>query len=157
MKPSLILINRFGEQYNKAIYSLLLPYITPLFSPNRTFLASLILVYAIAPFFAIMRFLVPFFIHFLEWVCPRNYLFKSLSIGIGISALCIGLIPTYTQIGILAPCLLVIARAVQLLCISSHAIAGGVCLIKEPPMPQRPIYSGLYVFIAEAAFYFASA
>lgn len=72
---------------------------------------------------------------------------KSLMLsvlGMAIPTLCIGLSPTYQQIGIIAPIALIICRVVQGMCMGGEFTNGGILLIENYGWKRAGTVAGLY-------------
>ena len=101
------------EWYDMAVYAYFAPVISTLFFPNTDRLASLLMTFAVFAVGFIVRPLGAWLFGPYGDKVGRK---KALSLAIflmGISTFAIGILPTYGQIGIIAPILLVIARLVQ--------------------------------------------
>ncbi len=72
---------------------------------------------------------------------------KSLMLsvlGMAIPTLCIGLSPTYAQVGIMAPIALIICRIIQGMCMGGEFTNGGILLIENYGWKKAGTVAGLY-------------
>ncbi len=72
---------------------------------------------------------------------------KSLMLsvlGMAVPTLCIGLLPTYEQVGIIAPALLILCRIIQGMCMGGEFTNGGVLLIESYGWQKAGTVAGLY-------------
>lgn len=72
---------------------------------------------------------------------------KSLMLsvlGMAIPTLCIGLSPTYAQVGIVAPIALIICRIIQGMCMGGEFTNGGILLIENYGWKRAGTVAGLY-------------
>ncbi|NIL77870.1 MFS transporter [Rhodococcus sp. B10] len=107
------LIGTTIEFYEFGIYGLLAPTIAPLFFPDADPTAALLatfLLFAIA--FAI-RPIGGIVLGRIGDATGRKNVLMATIVGMGIATAAIGLLPTYVQIGVLAPVLLLVCRLVQ--------------------------------------------
>ncbi len=104
----------------------------------------------IAGFFFAIGFLARpiggyFFGRIADFTGRRKSLMFSV-LGMAIPTLCIGLLPTYTEVGIVAPIALITCRIIQGLCMGGEFTNGGVLLIESYGWKKAGTVSGLYNF-----------
>ncbi len=105
-----ILIGNTVDHFDTALYAFLAPIFAQLFFPNSDPMISLILAYSILATTIITRPLGSYIFGLIALTHgPAVSLSYSL-IGVGISTIALGFIPTYEQIGVYAPILLIILR-----------------------------------------------
>lgn len=73
----------------------------------------------------------------------RKSLMLSI-LGMAIPTLCIGLSPTYAQVGILAPIALIACRIIQGMCMGGEFTNGGILLIENYGWKKAGTVAGLY-------------
>jgi MHS family proline/betaine transporter-like MFS transporter len=111
-----VLVGTFGnimEWYDWAVYGYFAPVISKLFFPAGDRIASLLLTFAV---FAVGFIVRPLGALFFGSVSDRLGRKTSLMFTIflmGLATFMIGVLPTYAQIGIWAPVLLILARLLQ--------------------------------------------
>lgn len=119
------------EWYDFSIYAYLAPILAPLFFPHKDRLISIALAYSV---FAIGFFVRPLgailFGHFGDRIGRKKVLVYSMLL-IAASTTSIGLLPTYAQIGKLAPILLIIFRILQGVTIGGEVIGAGSFVIES--------------------------
>ncbi len=105
-----ILIANVVDHFDTALYSFLVPIFAQLFFPNDDPIISLILAYSVLASTIITRPVGSYIFGLIALTHgPAISLSYSL-IGVGVSAIALGFIPTYEQIGVYAPILLIILR-----------------------------------------------
>lgn len=136
-KKTLLITSLGGilEFYDFIIYALLASYLAHHFFPTGNDLSSL--------FFALLTYAVAYvarpvggviFGHFGDRISRRTTFATSI-LMMSVSTLCIGLLPTYTAIGLFAPLLLVICRITQGLSVGGE-VPGAITYLAER-MPTR--------------------
>ncbi|MBA4494324.1 MFS transporter [Paenactinomyces guangxiensis] len=144
-----VIAGTFGnimEWYDWAIYGYFAPVIGQLFFPATDALASLLLSFAVFAVGFIMR---PLGALFFGPYSDRVGRKKALSLAVilmGISTFVMGILPTYEQIGILAPILLVIARLVQGLSAGGEWGSGTSFIVEYAPESKRGFYGSWQQF-----------
>jgi MFS transporter, MHS family, proline/betaine transporter len=142
-KGGMILGNLF-EHYDTALFSLLSPFLAPLFFPKQDPLMALLLTYAIIPLGMIARPIGALFFGYIGDTKGRKQaLMLSLS-GMAIVTACIGFIPTYQQAGVLAPVLLSFSRLLQNFFASGENVGGAIYLMEHSSDTQQDWLSGLF-------------
>lgn len=119
------------EWYDFSIYAYLAPLLAPLFFPQKDRLISIALAYSV---FAIGFLVRPLgailFGHFGDRIGRKKVLVYSMVL-IAVSTTSIGLLPTYAQVGKLAPILLIIFRILQGVTIGGEVIGAGSFVIES--------------------------
>lgn len=155
-KWSMLLANLF-EHYDAALFSLLSPFLAPLFFPDQDPLTALILTYCIIPAGMLARPLGSLIFGYIGDMRGRKEaLVLSLS-GMAIVTGMMGLLPTYHQAGFLAPILLSTGRVFQNFFAAGETMGGAIYLIENSPESQKDIISGLYNSSTIAGILLASA
>ena len=124
------LLGTFIEYYDFAVYAFLVVYVAPLFFPGEdptTAVLSALAVYAVG--FVIRPLGGLFFGSLGDRFGRRNVLIATVA-GMGLATTFMGLLPTYDSVGVLAPVLLVLARALQGFCARGE-IAGSATYVLE--------------------------
>lgn len=80
--------------------------------------------------------------YFGDRIGRRNLMLGTVS-AMGITSVLMGLLPTYAQIGILAPVLLVILRIIQGFALGGESTGGQLMALEHAPADRRGKYSGL--------------
>ncbi|QGZ66182.1 MFS transporter [Paraburkholderia acidisoli] len=80
--------------------------------------------------------------HLGDKVGRRNLMLGTVSV-MGITSVLMGLLPTYAQIGVFAPLLLVILRIVQGFALGGESTGGQLMALEHAPADRRGKYSGL--------------
>lgn len=142
-KWSMLLGNLF-EHYDAALFSLLSPFLAPLFFPNQDPVTALILTYCIIPLGMIARPLGSLVFGYIGDMRGRKEaLMLSLS-GMAIVTGLMGFLPTYHQVGVLAPVLLSFGRICQNFFAAGETMGGAIYLIENSSESQKDLISSLY-------------
>jgi MFS family permease len=80
--------------------------------------------------------------HLGDKIGRRNLMLGTVS-AMGITSVLMGLLPTYAQIGILAPILLVLLRIIQGFALGGESTGGQLMALEHAPAARRGRYSGL--------------
>lgn len=132
------------EHYDTALFSLLSPFLAPLFFPKQDPVIALLLTYAMIPLGMIARpFGALFFGYIGDTKGRKQALMLSLS-GMAIVTACMGFIPTYQQVGILAPALLSFARLLQNFFASGENVGGAIYLMEQSSEVQQDWVSSIF-------------
>ena len=147
MKKSRIalLIGNLFDHYDGALYGLLAPFLAPLFFPSKDPIIALILTYAVVPLGMLARPLGSLvFGHIGDTQGRKQALVLALT-GMAITTACMGVLPTYAQVGLLAPTLLSLGRVAQNFFGAGESMGGAILLLEgtEGEKQQR-IITGLY-------------
>ena len=116
------IVGNIVEYYDFGIYAVFAEFIAQLFFPKFHHTVQLTLSFSI---FALGFFMRPIggviFGHIGDQYGRKTALKFSI-IGMGIATLCLGILPTYKQIGVIAPIILITIRLLQGLCIGGEII-----------------------------------
>jgi MHS family proline/betaine transporter-like MFS transporter len=125
------IIGNIVEYYDFGIYAVFAEIIGKLFFPNFSEYIQLMFSFAI---FAIGFFMRPLggvvFGHIGD-IFGRKVALTISIVGMGVSTLCIGIMPAYAQIGVLAPILLTVIRMFQGLCIGGEGAGSAIFIIEH--------------------------
>lgn len=155
-KCSMLLGNLF-EHYDTALFSLLSSFLAPLFFPEEDPLHALILTYCIIPLGMLARPIGSLVFGYIGDTRGRKEaLFLSLS-GMTIVTGLMAFLPTYHQVGILAPILLSVSRIFQNFFAAGETMGGAIYLIENSPDSQKDMISSLYSSSTIAGILLASA
>lgn len=132
------------EHYDAALYALLSPFIASLFFPFHDPLSALILTYTILPVGMAARPFGSLFFGYIGDTYGRKKALLASLIGMSITSAFMALMPTYNQIGTLAPILLALLKILQNFFASGETIGGAVYLIENSTEKKRNLMSGLY-------------
>jgi MFS transporter, MHS family, proline/betaine transporter len=131
------------EWFDFAVYAYFASVIGGLFFPSEDPVASTLATFAV---FGVGFFMRPLggvlFGHFGDKLGRRAALSASI-ILMALSTLSIGLLPTYAQIGVLAPILLVVARLAQGLSVGGEYSGSSSFMVEYAPTERRGLYGSL--------------
>ncbi len=140
---SMLLGNLF-EHYDTALFSLLSPFLAPLFFPGHDPVTALILTYCIIPLGMLARPLGSLFFGYIGDTSGREKaLFLALT-GMAIVTACMGFMPTYSQAGFLAPACLSLGRILQNFCAAGETIGGAIYLIEHSDESEKDMASSIF-------------
>lgn len=129
-------IGNFLEVYNYVLFAVMLPIISPIFFPAENYSLSMFLGYLS---FAITFFVAPLGSIFWGWIGDikgRHILLQNSVLLMAIPSLMIASLPTFEEIGILAPVLLLLLRIIQGLS-ASGGISGSKIFAMEHMGPKK--------------------
>jgi MFS transporter, MHS family, proline/betaine transporter len=139
-------IGNFIEWYDFAIYGYFAAVIAGQFFPSENRVASLLATFAV---FAVAFFMRPLgafvFGHYGDKVGRRTTLAVAV-IMMGIATFMIGVLPTYAQVGVLAPALLVVARLLQGLSAGGEWSGSAAFMVEYAPETSRGLYGSWQQF-----------
>jgi MFS family permease len=129
------------EWYDFYLYALLTPFLAPLFFPSDNPTASLLAAFAVyGAGFAVRPFGALVFGRIGD-VIGRKYAFLLTVSIMGGATLIVGLLPTYAQIGILAPAILVTLRLLQGLALGGEYGGAAIYVAEHAPDDKRGLYT----------------
>jgi len=129
------------EWYDFYLYALLTPFLAPLFFPSDNPTASLLAGFAVyGAGFAVRPFGAVVFGRIGD-VIGRKYAFLLTVSIMGGATTLVGLLPTYDQIGILAPALLVTLRLLQGLALGGEYGGAAIYVAEHAPDHKRGLYT----------------
>lgn len=140
---SMLLGNLF-EHYDAALYTLLTPFLAPLFFPGQDKVTALILTYCIIPIGMAARPLGSLVFGYIGDTQGRKKALVITLTGMAIVTTCMGLLPTYQQVGFLAPVLLLIGRVLQNFFAAGETVGGALYLIENVPENEKDMTSSYY-------------
>ncbi len=129
------------EWYDFYLYAVLTAFLAPLFFPSDNPTTSLLAGFAtFGAGFAVRPFGALVFGHVGDLV-GRKYAFLVTVTIMGASTVLVGLLPTYSQIGVLAPTILVTLRLVQGLALGGEYGGAAVYVAEHAPDRKRGLYT----------------
>jgi MFS transporter, MHS family, proline/betaine transporter len=132
------------EHYDTALFGFLSPFLAPLIFPDKEPIVALILTYAIMPLGMLVRPLGSLVFGYIGDVYGRKYaLFLTLA-GMSFVSGCIALSPTYSQVGIFAPIIFCLGRALQNFLAAGETMGGAIFLLENSSEKHHDLFSGLY-------------
>jgi MFS family permease len=139
-----MLLGNLFEHYDTALFSLLSPFLAPLFFPGQDPLTALILTYCIIPLGMIARPIGSLVFGYIGDTHGRKEALILALGGMAIVTASMGFMPTYHQVGILAPILLSLGRIVQNFFAAGETIGGAIYLIENTPETHKDMISSFY-------------
>lgn len=130
------------EFYDFSLLALFLPILAPLFFPSEDPFASLMMAYGLLMVSVVTRPLGGLFFGYIGDKYGRK---KALLISIlmmSIPCILTGFLPTYAQIGILAPLLMGLFRAMQALCCGGEYSGAGLFVVEHAKQGQKGAQGG---------------
>src|SRR2546430_5792095 len=145
------------EWYDFYLYATLTPFLAPIFFPSDNPTASALSAFAayaagflVRPFGAVV-------FGALGDIIGRKYTFLVTITAMGLATVLMGLIPTYAQIGIAAPALLVLLRIIQGLALGGEYGGAAIYVAEHAPDNKRGLYTSWIQTTATLGFFFALA
>lgn len=130
-------IGNVVEWYDFALYGYLAGVIAPVFFPSNDPTAGLVATYGIFAAGFMMR---PLGAAFFGWFGDRYGRVLTMQISVAMMALptlLLGILPTYSQVGIIAPLLLVLVRLLQGLSVGGEFSSSATYLVETAPKGKR--------------------
>ena len=125
------------EWYDFALYGFMASIIASQFFPNESQAASLIATYGIFAAGFVMRPIGSVFFGRMGDTIGRSRTMLISVIMMAIPTFCLGLLPTYDKVGLLAPILLVTVRLLQGLSVGGEFSSSATYLVETSPANQR--------------------
>jgi MHS family proline/betaine transporter-like MFS transporter len=153
---TITLIGNALEFYDLGLFGFLAPVIIPLYFPQQSVIASLL---ASMLVFAVGFVARPVGAAIFGYVGDRIGRTISLNVTIifmAIPTLGIALLPTYDQIGLTAPILLVLFRFLQGICTGGEYNNAAIFILENSPKEKRGFYSGIVTASSIFGFLLAS-
>ncbi len=145
------------EWYDFYLYATLTPFLSPLFFPgdNPTAVqlsgfAAYAAGFLVRPFGAVV-------FGALGDIIGRKYTFLVTITAMGLATLGMGFLPTFKEIGLLAPALLVILRLIQGLALGGEYGGAAIYVAEHAPDNKRGLYTSWIQTTATLGFFFALA
>lgn len=139
-------IGNFIEWYDFAVYGYFATVIATQFFPSDNRVASLLATFAVFAVAFFMRPVGAFVFGYYGDRIGRRTTLAAAVILMGISTLMIGVLPTYSQIGILAPVLLVVARVLQGLSAGGEWSGSAAFMVEYAPSDKRALFGSWQQF-----------
>lgn len=133
-------LGQFVEWYDFVVYAYSAPIIARLFFPNSDPTAALLSTFAVYGVGFVMRPVGGFLFGIMGDRIGRRRVLAFVILMMGVATVAIGLLPTYHQVGILAPALLVVCRLVQGLSAAGETIGSNAFVAEHAPSDQRGLY-----------------
>jgi MHS family proline/betaine transporter-like MFS transporter len=133
-------IGQFVEWYDFVIYAYSAAIIAKLFFPTTDPAAALLSTFAVYAVGFVMRPLGGFIFGSLGDRIGRRQVLSLVILMMGAATVAIGLLPTYAQIGIMAPILLVICRLIQGLSAAGETVGSNSFVAEHAPAEKRGLY-----------------
>ena len=136
-------IGNFVEWFDYAVYGYLATTIAVVFFPEQDRHAALLATYALFAISFVVRPIGGFFWGGLgDRIGRKNALAMSILIMSG-ATFCIGLLPTYASVGLLAPGLLLLIRVVQGFSAAGEYAGSSAFLVEYAPPRKRGLYAAV--------------
>jgi len=132
------------EHYDKALFAFLAPFLAPLFFETSSPITALIYTYAMMPLGLFSRpFGALIFGRIGDRKGRKSALYLTL-LGMALTTILMGCIPTYKTAGWIAPSLLALGRLVQNFFASGETTGGSLLILESCSEERRSFYNGLY-------------
>ncbi|MDP3558932.1 MAG: MFS transporter [Legionellaceae bacterium] len=141
-------IGTFLEWAEFTYYAYISTEIAVLFFPNLNTHLALIATFSVFAFGYFFRPLGGILFGYVGDTFGRRLALQSSMMLMGVSSIAMGCLPTYTQIGIAAPILLLVCRSIQSLAVSGEFNGSAIYLIEHDP--KKPCLAGSWTAFSAA-------
>src|SRR2546430_7361770 len=145
------------EWYDFYLYATLTPFLAPIFFPSDNPTASALSAFAayaagflVRPFGAVV-------FGALGDIIGRKYTFLVTITVMGLATVLVGVLPTYAQIGVIAPVILVLLRLAQGLALGGEYGGAAIYVAEHAPDNKRGLYTAWIQTTATVGFFLALA
>ena len=145
------------EWYDFYLYATLAPFFAPIFFPSDNPTASLLAAFATYAAGFLVRPFGAVFFGALGDIIGRKYTFLVTITVMGIATVLVGFLPTYAQIGIVAPIVLVALRLLQGLALGGEYGGAAIYVAEHAPDNKRGLYTAWIQTTATVGFFLALA
>lgn len=146
--PKILIASMMGnclEQYDFMLYVFLAPFLAPVFFPTEDKLVSLILSMSVYAIGFIARPLGAIFFGKIGDISGRRKALSMSIFGMAFFTACMGFVPSYEQIGVLAPLLIILLRLLQSFCVAGEYNGAALFVLEHTPAHKENFISGVYV------------
>src|SRR5436305_3749683 len=145
------------EWYDFYLYATLTPFFAPIFFPSGNDTASLLSAFATYAAGFLVRPFGAVFFGALGDIIGRKYTFLVTITVMGLATVLVGFLPTYAQIGIFAPVILVALRLLQGLALGGEYGGAAIYVAEHAPDNKRGLYTAWIQTTATVGFFLALA
>jgi MFS transporter, MHS family, proline/betaine transporter len=138
------IIGNLLEYYDQSLYGYLAFWIAPLFFPTQDPVVGLMLTYLLLPLGLLSRPIGAYLIGKIGDISGRRKALMISIIGMGVATGLIGCLPTYKEIGVWAPILLIVCRVFQTFFVGAEFNGGAIYTLEHTPPTKYGLMSGLY-------------
>ena len=138
------LLGNILEHYDSAIFGVLAPFIAPIFFHDQDPVAALMMTYLMIPLGLFMRPLGALVFGRIGDTRGRKAALSSSLIGVAISTMCIGCLPSYAQAGLISPALLLVCRLSQGFFAAGETSGGAIFLLESHDEKKSDIMSSFF-------------
>ncbi len=124
-------IGNLLEMYSFSLFVVFLPILTPIFFPDSDPLAALLFAYGVFSVGFLAYPLGALIFGYIGDKYGRRIALSFSLLGMAISTFCIGLLPSYSVLGIISPLLLTGFRIVQGACAGGECIGSGIFIVEH--------------------------
>lgn len=161
MRYLLVFLGNILYHFDRALFSLLIPFLAPLFFPHIDPLYALIAMFIISPLEAFVKPLGALVFGYWGDKIGRRKILSITMMGMAIKTAFMGFLPTYEQIGIYAPLLLAFVRLTIGFFSAGETTGGAIFLLEKSEQKKRNFISSLFdasgilgILLASSAIYF---
>ena len=145
------------EWYDFYLYATLAPFFAPIFFPGDNPTTSLLSAFATYAAGFLVRPFGAVFFGALGDIIGRKYTFIVTITVMGVATVLVGFLPTYAQIGIFAPIILVSLRLLQGLALGGEYGGAAIYVAEHAPDNKRGLYTAWIQTTATVGFFLALA
>lgn len=137
------MVGNMLESYDFTLYGFFIPVIAPLFFPSNDPLTSMLSGFGVFAVGFLARPLGALLFGHLGDTLGRKVALMFSILSMAIPTFCIGLLPTYAQIGMMAPILLTLLRVLQGLAIGGEYNGSGIFVVEHSERKNVGFFGGM--------------
>ena len=149
-KDFTILLGNAVDHFDTTIYVFIAPTLAPIFFPNEDPIIELILVYSILATSIITRPIGTYIFALLAKLYEAGRALSYSLIGVGFGTMCIGLLPGYYSIGVVAPILLILFRMVRDIFAAGESAIAKLYILQDKE--GKDAFKGSYLYQISTVF-----
>lgn len=138
------IIGNLLEHYDTALFSLLAPFLAPVFFSNTDPLTALIFTYSILCSGFLLRPIGAILFGWIGDTFGRKQALSLSLLGMSVTTISIGFIPSHRDIGLYAPIFLAIGRMFQSFFAAGESTGGAIFVLENTSKRRQELWSGLY-------------
>lgn len=137
-------VGNLFEHYDTALFGFLSPFLASLFFAQQDPLTALIFIYALIPLGVLAKPLGSIVFGYIGDKHGRENALLLSFISMAVITFCMAFLPTFQQVGVLAPLLLALGRVLQNFLAAGETMGGAIYLLEQSDKKDHGLLSGIY-------------